>query len=579
MDQNVINEIRSKIDIVDVISSYIPLTKRGKNYFGFCQFHEDHNTPSMSVSREKQIFRCFTCGASGNVFTFVEKYLKISFKETLKILADKAGVQVNLGNGYNYERSTKHDKFYEAYDITNKIYQNNLKSSYGKAAIEYLKTRNIDNDVINNFGIGLSTNNNDVTKLLIKKEYDVITLNDIGISYNDKDIYIDRIMFPLHDTTGKVVGFSGRIYKTNDSSKYINTKETVIFKKGLNLYNYHRALEEVRFKKQVIVVEGFMDVIRLYTVGIKNVVALMGTAMTKEQANLLKRLSNNIILMFDGDSAGLKANMVNGELLESMGIEVKVVPLQDNDDPDTYIIKYGGNAIKDLINDAIYYKDFKIKQLKNNRNLKSDEEKANYIDEVLKEVSLIKDEIRREIIVKNLAIEFDLSYNTLEKRLSDYLALVKNDEVKVIEFKRKEKKDKYYYAPRAIIYYMLDNDEVIRYYDNHGILFYDEKFRFLASEISYYYKKYGIINHADFFTYLQDKEDLLNILKDIFSYDYEEDINFETILDYIKVLEEYTRNQEIKRLKDMIKNTSDFNKKIELSEKARKLKIGVEKND
>ena len=576
INQNVINEIRSKVDIVDIVSSYIPLSKKGKNYFGVCPFHDDNN-PSMSVSREKQIYRCFSCGASGNVFTFVENYEQISFKDTLKLLADKAGVQVSISN--NYERNTKYDKLYEAYDITNKIYQNNLKSSYGKIAIDYLKTRNIDNDVINNFGIGLSTSNNDVTKLLTKKEYDLKTLNDIGLSNRDNDIYIDRIMFPLHDTTGKVVGFSGRCYKTNEASKYINTKETVIFKKGLNLYNYYRAREEVRVKKQVIVVEGFMDVIRLYTVGIKNVVALMGTAMTKEQANLLKKMSNNIILMFDGDSAGIKANMVNGEMLENMGVDVKIVPLQDNDDPDTYILKYGGDSIKDLINDAIYYKDFKIKQLKNNRNLKSDEEKANYIDEVLKEVSLIKDEIRREIIVKNLAIEFNLSYNTLEKRLSDYLAIVKKEEKPVIEFKKKDKKDKYYYAPRAIIYYMLDNDEVIRYFDNHGILFYDEKFRFLASEISYYYKKYGIINHADFFSYLQDKEDLLEILKEIFSYEYEEEVSFETILDYIKVLEEYTRNQEIKRLKEMIKNTSDFNKKIELSEKVRKLKIGVEKND
>ena len=355
-NQDIINEIRSKIDIVDIISSYIPLTKKGKNYFCVCPFHDDTN-PSMSVSREKQIYRCFSCGASGNVFTFVENYEQISFSDTLKMLAEKA--DVSLGKNVIREKSTRYDKLYEAYDITNRFYQNTLKSSIGKSAIDYLRTRNIDNDVINYFEIGLSSINNDITKLLIKKDFDIKTLNDIGISNKDKDIYIDRIMFPLHNTQGKVVGFSGRIYKDNDNgSKYINTKETVIFKKGLNLYNYYRARDEVRVKKEVIVVEGFMDVIRLYTAGIKNVVALMGTAMTKEQATLLKKMSNNIILMFDGDSAGIHANLVNGEVLEQMDVNVKVVPLDDNDDPDTYILKYGNEKVKSLISDAIYYKDY-----------------------------------------------------------------------------------------------------------------------------------------------------------------------------------------------------------------------------
>lgn len=576
-NQDVINEIRSKVDIVDVISEYLPLTKKGKNYFGVCPFHDDNN-PSMSVSREKQIFRCFSCGASGNVFTFVQDYEQIDFKDALKLLADKSGVTINT-NGY--QKSNKYDKLYSAYDITNRFYQNNLKSSVGKIALKYLEDRNINNDVINYFGIGLSSVNSDVTKLLIKKEYDIKTLNDIGISYRDSDIYIDRIMFPLCDTRGNVVAFSGRRYKDENGSKYINTKETVIFKKGDNLYNYHRAREEVRIKKEVIVVEGFMDVIRLHTAGIKNVVALMGTAMTKEQANLIKKLSDNVILMFDGDEAGLHADMVNGEVLDKMVTNLKIVPLEDNLDPDEYILKYGFDAIKTRINDAIYYKDFKIKQLKNNRNLNSNEDKANYIDEVLKETSGIKDEIRREIILKSLANEFNLEYNTLEKRLSSYMDLGKKDDISKIEIVTKPKlnrKDKYYMAPRYVIYSMINKPDVIDYYDKHGIFFYEDKFKILANEISYYYRKYSKISEADFYTYLSDKEDLLSLFKDIMSSVDFDDISDLVIKDNIKVLEDYTKNQEIKRLKEMLKNTSDFNKKLELSEKIARIKIGSEIN-
>lgn len=571
--QDLIQEIRSKLDIVDVVSSYIPLTKQGKNFFGVCPFHDD-NHPSMSVSREKQIYRCFSCGASGNVFTFVQNYEQISFRETLKLLAEKAGVALN-GSFQVTEKKSQYDSFYQIYDLANRVYQNNIQAKVGSVAREYLKNRGIGEEVIREFRIGLATGtSNQLTKLLEKKGYSKDDLYALGLMIQDRDIYQDRIMFPLWDTYGKCVAFSGRRYLNEDGSKYINTKETKIFVKGNILYNYHRAREEVRLKKQVIVMEGFMDVIRAYTADVKNVVALMGTAMTNEQIGLLKRLSMNVVLCFDGDDAGRHATLVNGEALINAGMNVKVVELSGGDDPDTYILKYGNESFQELIQNAFTYHDFKIKNLKSGKNLNSDEEKAEYVHAVLEEASKIDDSIRREIILKNLAIEFDLSYNTLEKKLQELtLPNPVVEKVRVVIPKR-EKKDKYFVAPRAVLYYMIQDEKVLDYYIREGIFFPEEKFRTFASEIAYFFKKYGIMSLADFYSYLEDKAELLTLLQEIVDLDLPDEVSQDTVLDYIRVMEEDYKNQEIRRLKEMIRLSPNLMEKAKLSEKVRSLKIG-----
>lgn len=581
MNENIYSLIRSKLDIVDVISSYIPLSQQGKNFFGVCPFHDDTN-PSMSVSREKQIYKCFSCGASGNVFTFVENYEQISFRETLKILAEKAGVELDKSFSVK-EKISEDNKFYEMYDLANRFYQNNIQSVIGVKAKEYLLSRKLDEKVIKEFGLGLSTSSSkQLTSLLTKKGYLLNDLNNIGLSINDKDIYQDRIMFPLYNTLGKCIGFSGRRFLNDDGGKYINTKETKIFIKGHNLYNYHRAREEVRLKKQVIVMEGFMDVIRSFTIDVKNTVALMGTAMTKEQIGLIKKLSNNVLLCFDGDNAGYHATLVNGELLQKEGLNVKVIELSNNDDPDTYILNHGKDNFLNLIDSAITYQDFKIKNLKVGKNFNSDYEKSEYIHEVIKETSKINDEIRREIILKKLAIEFNLSYNTLEKELNNLLAneVRKEKLVPVFKIKKSIVKDKYYIAPRAVLYLMIENDKVLDYYNKNGIFFADEKFRTFASEILYNKKKNKTITIADYYIYLQDKPDLLNVLEEIVNLDLEIDDEYvlEALDDYIKVMREDYRNQEIKRLKELIKNTFDFDEKLRLSKCVQNLKEGVENN-
>ncbi len=573
MHNELSNEIRRKVDIVDIIGERIPLVARGKNFFGVCPFHDDSN-PSMCVSREKQIYTCFSCHATGNVFTFLMNYEHIDFKEALRYLGEKVGV--NVSGIQIKQRSNKYDKLYEAYRFSVKYFQNNLSSSFGKSAKSYLSGRGIGDEVIKEFEIGLSLENrDDLTKLLMKKEYDLATLNRIGLSSDDHDIYNDRIMFPLYDVSGNVVGFSGRIYKDNGQNKYLNTKETEIFKKGEMLYHYHIAREECRLKKSVIVMEGFMDVIRASTIGIKNTVALMGTALTKEQINLLKRLSNNIILCLDGDGPGVHAATSIGEELLNQGIEVKVVMIPDDDDPDSFIIKHGKDRFYGLVENAVNFSDFKMAKLKENVNFRSDEEKANYINTVLRETTKIDDPIRVEVILKGLAKEFDLSYNTLEIRFNDF----KSEKKIVVQqvLKKQEKvvrKDKYMKAVEQILYFMINNDWVVSQVERERLIFPSEESRALSSEVIYYYKKYGNINVADFYTYIQDKDNILILLNEILAGNYSEKTTKEELFEYFKVVRDYGINQEIKRLTNLMKKEVDPLEQAKIVEKIRKLRIG-----
>ncbi len=573
MNNDLANEIRSKTDIVDIIGERIPLVARGKNFFGVCPFHDDSN-PSMCVSREKQIYTCFSCHATGNVYTFLMNYEHIDFREALRYLGEKVGVNVSSVN--IVKKTTKFDHLYEAYNFAVKYFQNNLSASVGKEARAYLSKRGINEEAIKEFEIGLSLESrDDLTKLLVSKKYELSTLNRIGLSSDDHDIYDDRIMFPLYDVSGQVVGFSGRIYKDVDQNKYLNTKETDIFKKGEMLYHYHIAREECRLKKSVIVMEGFMDVIRASIVGVKNTVALMGTALTNNQFNLIKRLSNNIILCLDGDDPGIKAMLSIGEHLLDEGVEVKVVVLPDNDDPDSFILKHGKERFIGLVENALNFSDFKMQQLRKNVNFRSDEEKANYINEVLKETVKINDTIRVEIVLKRLEKEFDISYNTLEKRFKDLVEFKTTTKRVVPEVVNKVvKKTKYDKAVEQILYFMLNNDWVISQVERENIVFPSEESRILSSEIIYYYKLYGNINVADFYTYVQDKEDILVLLNSILADSYSEETTKEELFQYFKVIRDYRCNQEIKRLTNLMKKEVDPLEQAKIADKIRKLRMG-----
>ncbi|MDD4036394.1 MAG: DNA primase [Bacilli bacterium] len=572
-----ITEIRNSVDIVDIISEFIPLTKRGRNFFCVCPFHED-NAPSMSVSREKQIYKCFGCGASGNVITFLMDYDHMNFKEAMVYLANKSGIKISKDIIYS-EKKDNNSKLYEIYDLSTKFYQNNINTVTGEEVRAYLNNRAIDEKIIKEFQIGLALNKRDnLAKLLLNKGYAKDDLLKLGLAnsndYGLNDIFVNRIMFPLWDTTGKVIGYSGRIYNNEDSAKYINTKETPIFKKGMNLYNYHRAKIEARNNNSLIIMEGFMDVIRSYSAGIKNVVALMGTSITKEQINLIKRLSNNIILCLDGDEAGAQATLTCGNELLKVGINPKVIRLDKGLDPDDYIRKYGADKFKLEIGNAKSLVDFKLEYYKKGKNFKSNDDISKYINEILKEISSSTDEIKKDLIINKLSKEFNINTNTLKKQLIKYSKGKEETTNKIpIITKKSPKRNKYEKAEQRLLYYMLKSKEIINLYELNVSYLPTAICRVLANEIIYYYKKHGNISTADFITYLGDNKELIELVGDIESLNLKENYSVDEVDDYIKVLKEFNVNSEIERLTDLIKNEIDISKKVEYAETIRKLKM------
>lgn len=569
---DVILDIKSKVNIVDVISEYLPVEQKGKNYFAICPFHDDHN-PSMSISPEKQIYTCFVCGASGNVFNFVANYEKVSFVSAVKKVAQKAGINLDINVKDDYKpQDTKYDKYYKMFDITNKYYQNNIKSVYGKKAIEYLHNRKIDDDVINEFEIGLSMNDNNVSKLLEKKGYDVNELIDIGLCGKKDnfiyDIFRNRIMFPLYNLDGKPVGFSGRIYNGEKDSKYVNSKESIIFKKGNLLYNYHRALSHAREKHQIIVVEGFMDVIRLYTIGIKNVVATMGTAITKEHANLLMKLSKNIVLCFDGDKAGEKATISALDALEKIGITPKIIRLEDDLDPDDYIIKKGSDAYLTHLNNPMSSVVFKINIDKSKTNFNDYNEISTYLKNVSKELEKIDDKVVYELTVNKLSKETGVSCDTI----NDMVKSIPKNEVKVITKRTSLKKDKYQKAEEYLVHYMLRNVDAVLIYQNNVSYLNDPMLSKIAMEILEFYEINRYINITDFTVFLEDKIDLIEKSLIIDDLSLPDEVNTDILMDYVKTIDEGILKREIEKTKKQIKEEMNVAKKISLTEKLRNLK-------
>ena len=570
-----INNIRSKANIVDIIGSYLPLTQRGRNYLCVCPFHDDHS-PSMSVSEEKQIYKCFACGNTGNVFTFVENYEDVSFLDAVMIVAEKCGISIDKSLIKNNKVVSNKEEF-EIMNLAEKFYQNNLKTEFGTTALDYLNKRGISEEFIKEFGIGLSLDNsNTLYNLLLKKKYNVGKLLDVGIINQSEDRYYDmftrRITFPLWDKDGNVVGFSARIYRgEKDTSKYVNSRESKLFKKGETLYNYHRARDFVKLEKSVIVVEGFMDAIRLFVGGVKNVVALQGTALTKEQINLLKKLHSKVILCLDNDSAGENATLSNGEAMIKEGLEVYVIRLSGQKDPDEYVLANGIEAFKNNLVNPMTYFDFKVNYLKKNRDLSKTNDLAMYVNQVLEEVANSKDDILIELTLKKISEEYNLSLEVLKEKVKG-LKKVNSQDIKTVKKDNKLKKDAYMLSSDKIIYFMLNGGEYIDEYQKKLGFFDDAMHREIANEIIYYYQKNNDINPPDFITYVSDKETIRDNVMQIVSDGIDDDVSIEIMDGYLNRVDKLMIQNEIKKLKIELKNETDANKKIKILDKIAELK-------
>ena len=565
IDKSIIDEIKSKNDIVDVIGSYISLNDKNK---ALCPFHDDHS-PSFSVQKDKQIYKCFSCGESGNVITFVQKYNGITFTEALKMLADRAGIPLNVST--TRKINTKYEKLYEINDTVNKYFKANLLSNEGIKAIKYLEDRKISKDIINEFNIGLSTSNK-LSNILSKKySYDELVKLDICKDINGRyyDTFQDRIIFPIIDENNNVIAFSGRKYTNEDLNnntlpKYSNTKETDIFKKSEVFYNINNAINEIKKKREIVITEGFMDTIRMSSIGYKNVVAIMGTAFTEKHLEKIKKWKCKVILNLDQDDAGVKGTIEAGETLLKNNIDTEVIVFDDYKDSDEFIKNKGSEAFKIAYDNRVSFIDFKLKYLKRKRNMKDAVEKAKYIKEAVLALNDLDSQILIDLKIKDIAEEFGIS----ESDIRNEIKLNKKMAIKNVEEPKKVTRyDKYDKSELRILYLMLNYEDVILYFENTlGYLIQDDR-ALLAYKIIEFRNDYCYYNYSDFVDYISDNEKLMNVLKEVMKYHNNEDYTMEELDDYINTIKMYSIKKRIDTLKIEMSETFDVNKKIEIAKK------------
>lgn len=552
IDEATISAIRKKHPIKEIVERYVSLTKKGEDYWGLCPFHADNNA-SMSVSTRLDMFQCFSCKKAGNVFNFVASIENMSYGDAIRLLAKEDGFEVDSG----IQKQNPHLKDYEVLSLAIKYYQNNINSSLGENAIKYLLDRKIDRETIQKFEIGLSVSKQPLTPFL-RNKYGLNQLIDLGLTNTDeKDIFNDRIMIPIHDLNGNPIGFGGRIYQTKDTSKYINTKATALFDKGNILYNYHRAHKKLSKDDTIIIMEGYFDVIRASTVGVSNCVAPMGTSLTKNHVQVLKKITNHVVLCFDGDDAGKTATIKSIPLLENEGIDVKVVRLEEKD-PDEFIIKRGKEAFLEKIAHPLNAIDFKMQVLGEQKNLNDTKDASSYIDEMIKEIAKEKDDILIELTLKKIANRFNMEYETLKNRFVKYQKVKKQEinTVPIVLKKQEKLSNKYGQATDFLLYYMTVSVSVIDYAEKKVSMIIDDKKRRLFNEIIYYYHKYGELIIADFITYLTTKTDVVDTFQEIINLNLKKEYTIEEIDDYIKCVNEYYKKNIIDKLKlDLTKET------------------------
>lgn len=418
----VIEEVRSKNDIVDVISGYVRLQKKGSSYFGLCPFHNE-KSPSFSVSRQKQMYYCFGCGAGGNVFTFLMEYENYSFVEALKFLADRAGVDLPEQE-YSKEARERADAkavLLEINKLAAQYYYVQLKNSQGAQALSYLKNRELSDDTIKAFGLGYSNKySDDLYKYLRSKGYQTDMIAKAGLISMDErqgayDKFWNRVMFPIMDVNNRVIGFGGRVMG-DAKPKYLNSPETMIFDKSRNLYGLNRARSSK--KPYFLLCEGYMDVISLHQAGFTNAVASLGTALTPGHASLIKRYVQEVYLTYDSDEAGTKAALRAVPILRDVGITAKIIRMEPYKDPDEFIKNLGAEEFEERIHKARNGFMFSLEVLERNYDMTSPEGKTDFMKEVAKRLTEFDEEIERNNYIEAVATAYHVGFENLRKLVS-----------------------------------------------------------------------------------------------------------------------------------------------------------------
>ena len=410
-----IDEVRQNNDVVDIISQYVHLTRKGRNYFGLCPFHNE-KSPSFSVSPDRQIFHCFGCGVGGNIYTFLMKIEGITFKESLEQLAERANIQLpTLQSNADTAKEELKSKVYKVNEFTAEFYHQNLYKPTAKIAQEYVKQRRMNRETLEAYRIGYSGKFDELYKALKAQGFGEQEILESGlVNKNDNGTYIDRyrnrLMFPICDARGKVIAFGGRVLD-DSKPKYINSPENIVYSKGRHLFGLNVAKKYST--KRIIIVEGYMDVISLHQRGITNVVGALGTALTEQQGWLLRKTTEQVVLGFDADGAGQTAVARSMDILQKMGCDMRVLQIEGAKDPDEFIVKFGEGRFNLAVENAISLVEFKVKNLKKELNLENIGDKIKFLNQIAKILSKVENTMEREIYIEKIAKGYNISKEAL----------------------------------------------------------------------------------------------------------------------------------------------------------------------
>ena len=414
---DLIERVREAADIVDLVSKYVDLKKRGQNYFGLCPFHNE-KTPSFSVAPAKEIYHCFGCGAGGSAFDFIMEYEKIGFIEAIQWLGEQYGIDVKLSQE---ERGNElFPNLYELHKEAMNLYHENLFSKNGEQALSYLNKRGFKKNILKQFKIGLARDSWNILLTHAKKmKYSNEVLEKSGLFIKSEkgtfDRFRNRIMFPIFNASGKVIAFGGRALDSEDPAKYLNSPETVLYRKRDNFYGLHASRQHIREKENVIIVEGYMDFLQLYQAGIQNVIALSGTALTENHAIKIRKFTKHVFLAYDGDSAGIDASIRAGYILLKLGIDPEIISVPNKMDPDDWVKRSGPDEFNNALGNAIPALKFHIRT-KKAHSLPAIE-KSDFVGEVLSQIGSINDGIIRNELLKFLAQDMGIDEEDLLKKL------------------------------------------------------------------------------------------------------------------------------------------------------------------
>jgi len=428
-----LDEIKSKNDIVDIVSQYVVLKRAGRNYMGLCPFHKE-KSGSFCVSPDKQIFHCFGCGVGGNVFHFISKIENLNFKESVEMLANRAGVELPVSGNFEDDKLAKlKSRVYEVNKCAAEFYHENLYKPTAKPGQEYVKKRHLDNKTLKAFKIGYSGRFNELyTELKSKGFTEEEILASCLVNKNPDGKFIDRfrnrLMFPIFDTHERVIAFGGRVLD-DSKPKYINSPEDIVYSKGRHLFAFNIARKYN--SKTIIMVEGYMDAVSLHQRGIHNAVASLGTALTEAQGRLLRRSCEKVIIGYDADGAGQAATLRGLEILQNLGCDIRILQIEGAKDPDEFVVKYGPERFQMYVDKAISLVEFKVKMLKKSLDLDNVNDKIKFLNEVAKIVAKVENSMEREVYVDKISLEYKVSKDAIYAEINKLLYVNSRTEQKL----------------------------------------------------------------------------------------------------------------------------------------------------